>query len=315
MEPFLTVLALLVVAGVVIYMFWARARRMKEAQGQSDSAFGSGLSTSKDLFADETKTAPVESFHVAGHEARVTFAVPLGDEEDEVLNDLLVAQAVEVVRSKRRTLPIDGVTEIVALAGEPAREVGRAELPAPGELPPPVPESGFSLQHLAHDPFAKPFEEETDHSVSYDTPVRAPDDDLPPIRDELRLPKGLERGLRTAGTDPDSFTGPDFIIALLRMFGYSLTEHASEGSYMAMKDGVTTYILTDAYSKGQYPELDEGVVRRFLAEFGSSGANRGMLITDKYSPYMIYEIESHQPKVRFITRERLQRFVDSMSIG
>jgi hypothetical protein len=30
---------------------------------------------------------------------------------------------------------------------------------------------------------------------------------------------------------------------------------------------------------------------------------------------MIYEIESNQPKVRFITRERVQRFIDSMAMG
>ena len=42
---------------------------------------------------------------------------------------------------------------------------------------------------------------------------------------------------------------------------------------------------------------------------------RGMLISDKYSPYMVYEVESNQPKVRFITRERIQRFIDSMAIG
>jgi hypothetical protein len=40
-----------------------------------------------------------------------------------------------------------------------------------------------------------------------------------------------------------------------------------------------------------------------------------MLISDKYAPFMIHEIEAHQPKVRFITRERIQRFVDSMALG
>ncbi len=142
-----------------------------------------------------------------------------------------------------------------------------------------------------------------------------PEDELGPLRAELKIPKGLDRGLRALGTDPDALSGPDLILALLRMFGYRVTEQAYHGSYMAMKDGVSTYILTDGYERGQHPELGEEVIRRFLADFGSSGAERGMLISDKYSPFMIYEIEMNQPKVRFITRERVQRFIDSMALG
>jgi hypothetical protein len=99
------------------------------------------------------------------------------------------------------------------------------------------------------------------------------------------------------------------------MFGYGVTEQAYDGSYMATKSGVSTYIETDTYKSGDYPELGEGVIRRFLANFGSSGADRGMLISDKYSPFMIHEIETNQPRVRFITRERVQRFIDSMALG
>ncbi len=84
---------------------------------------------------------------------------------------------------------------------------------------------------------------------------------------------------------------------------------------MAIKDGLSTYILTENYEKGDYPELEETVIRRFLADFNSSGAERGILLTDKYSPFMIHEIENNQPKVRFITRERIQSFVDSMALG
>ena len=69
------------------------------------------------------------------------------------------------------------------------------------------------------------------------------------------------------------------------------------------------------YKAAQHPELEEDVIRRFLADFSSSGAERGILITDKYSPFMIHEIEANQPKVRFITRERFQAFVDSMALG
>jgi len=312
------VVVVLVAVGLLLFdMFRKRKQRMKEAERQSKTAAATGLAVSRDLFEAEIgHHAPVESFHVVGDEARVTFDVPLGDEDDEVLHDLLTSEAIEVVREKRHTLPIEDVHQIVVLAGrDKVREIARHRLPAPGELPPPVPDVGLSFTHIARDPFAAPFDEGTDHGIAYETRADVPADELAPLTDELKLPKGLDRGLRALGTDPDRLNGPEFIIALLRMFGYGVTEQAYEGSYMAIKNGVSTYIATDAYEPGDYPELDESVIRRFLADFGSSAADRGLLITDKYGPFIMYEIETHQPKVRFITRERVQRFVDSMALG
>jgi hypothetical protein len=259
---------------------------------------------------------PVASFHVVGEEAIVTFDVPLPEEEDEVLHDLLIGEAIEVVREKRHSLPIDDVRHVVVKAGRSeVREVGRHKLPAPGELPPPLLDSGISLANIAHDPFAAHFDEDGESGVTYGTATNVPEDELGPLRDELKLPKGLDRGLRAIGTDPDELGGPGFVLALLRMFGYAVTEQSHEDSFMATKGGVSTYILTNAHVAREHPELDERVIRRFLAEFGSSGADRGLLITDKYSPFMIHEIEANQPKVRFITRERVQRFIDSMALG
>lgn len=318
MDVFVIVLILAAVGFLIYNMFRSRKRRMEEAAQAGSTAPAAGLSVNRDLFdAEMGHRAPVESFHVVGDEARVTFDVPLEDEEDEVLNDLLMSEAVEVVRQKRHTLPIDDVHHIVVLAGrDKVREVGRAKLPAPGELPPPTMEAGLSFTHIARDPFAAPFDEEhADHSVAYETRADVPADELPPLREDLKIPKGLDRGLRALGTDPDSLDGPEFVIALLRMFGYGVTEQAYPGTYIAIKDGVSTYVATDSYKKGDYPELDESVIRRFIADYGSSNADRGMLISDRYSPFMIYEIEANQPKVRFVTRERIQRFVDSMALG
>lgn len=316
-NPLIPVIVIAIALFVIYNMFRNRRKRMVEAEASSNTAAATGLSTTRDLFEAEVgHHAPVESFHVAGHEARVTFDVPLHDEDDPVLFDLLTNEAIEVVREKRHTLPIEDVTEIVVLAGrDPVREIARKGLPSTGELPPPAHELGLSLAHIAHDPFAAPFEEEIDHSVSYQTAVDVPEDELRPLRDELKLPKGLDRGLRALGTDPQQLTGPDLVLALLRMFGYRVSEQAYEGSYMALKGGTSTYIATDAYRPGQHPELEESVIRRFVADFASSGADRGMLISDKYSPFLIHEIETHQPKVRFVTRERIQRFVDSMALG
>jgi hypothetical protein len=40
-----------------------------------------------------------------------------------------------------------------------------------------------------------------------------------------------------------------------------------------------------------------------------------MLITDKYGPFMIHDIESQDRRMRFVTRERAQAFIDSMALG
>lgn len=317
MIPFIIVVAL-VAAGLVIYnMFRKRTERMKEAERTAHTAPATGLNVSRDLFgAEMAHRPPVASFHVVGEEAIVTFDVPLPEEEDEVLHDLLIGEAIEVVREKRHSLPIDDVRHVIVKAGrDEVREVGRHKLPAPGELPPPLLDSGISLANIAHDPFAAHFDEDGESGVTYGTATNVPEDELGPLRDELKLPKGLDRGLRAIGTDPDQLGGPGFVLALLRMFGYAVTEQSHEDSFMATKGGVSTYILTNAHMAGEHPELDERVIRRFLAEFGSSGADRGLLITDKYSPFMIHEIEANQPKVRFITRERVQRFIDSMALG
>lgn len=316
MEIVVPVLALAVVGFLFFNLFRNRKRRMEEAARSGSTAPAAGLAVSRDLFGEGAQHAPVASFHVVGDEARVTFDVPLDDEDDEVLNDLLMGEAVEVVRQKRHSLPIDGVQHIVVFAGRgEVREVGRAKLPSPGELPPPVLDS-LSFSHIARDPFAAPFDDDdSGHVASYETRADVPEDDLPPLRDDLRIPKGLDRGLRALGTDPATLTGPEFVIALLRMFGYRITEQAFPGSYLAIKDGVSTYVATDSYVKGQHPEVDEASIRRFLADFGTSGADRGMFISDKYSPFIIHEIEANQPKIRFVTRERIQRFVDSMALG
>lgn len=317
MEQIIIVLVLALVGYLLFRMFRNRNKRMKEAASQSQTAQATGLSINRDMFgADTGHHTPLESFHVAGEEARVTFDVPLDDEDDEVLNDLLLGEAIEVVRQKRHTLPIDDVREIVVFAGrEKNREVVRHRLPAPGELPPPMHDLGVSFTAIAHDPFAAHFDDRDDSGVTYGTAVNVPEDDLPPLIDELRIPKGLDRGLRALGADPAKLGGPEFVIALLRLFGYAVSEQAHEGSYMATKDGQSTFIATDAYKSGDYPELQENVIRRFLGEFSSSAANRGMLITDKYGPFLIHEIETNQPKVRFITRERIQKFIDSMALG
>jgi len=258
--------------------------------------------------------SPVMEFHVRGHEARVIFNVPLPDEDDDVLNDLLVDEAVEVIREKRHELPMADVTEVVAVAGQDQpREVGRAKLPTAGELPPPVVTEMLNLSHVAKDPFESQFD--TEKVTSLETKVQVPRDDLGPIREELRIPKGLERGLRARGVDPDTMGGPAFVVSLLQLFDYRVSPSGEPNSYMAIKGDSTTFIKTETHDPGSHPELEEGVIRRFMVEFSTSGADRGMLITDKFGPFMVHDVERNDRRVRFITRERTQNFIDSMALG
>lgn len=316
MDGLVIILALAVVGYVIWNLFRSRARRLEKAEA-AKTAPAAGLAVSRDILEVESgNRAPVGSFHVHGAEAQVTFDVPLPEEDDPVLNDLLVGEAVEVVREKRHTLPIGEVTQIVVFAGkDQQREIGRAKLPSPGELPPPLAPERLSFTHIARDPFAQPFDKETDESVSIETRADVPADELGPIIDELRIPAGLERGLRATGVDPRELSAHDLVLALLRMFGYSVTEQALPGTYLAVKDGVSTYIRTEPHNPGEHPELEESALRRFVGEFNSSGAQRGILVSGKYCPFMAFEIEKKQPKIRFITRERLQGFIDSMALG
>lgn len=317
-NPFALFLTIAILSFVIWYLFRARARNAKLLEQGPKTAYESGLSTSSPLFTTETgPRAPVTEFNVRGGEMHVTFDVPLPAEEDQTLIDLLMSEAVEVIREKRHTLPLEGLTHIVVHSGRGSgvREIGRTELPSPGVLPPPEMVERLLLTHVAHDPFAAPFEEDDRPPVAIGTRADVPEDELPPIGKELRIPVGLDRGLRATGVDPATVDGSELVLGLLRMFGYSVTEQAFPGSYLAMKDGASTFILTDTHEAGESPEIADSVIRRFLADFSTSGADRGLLLSEKYAPFTIHEIENRQPKVRFITRERIQRFIDGMALG
>ena len=259
----------------------------------------------------------VSEFHVRGEEAQVIFDVPLPEGEiDEVLGELLTNEAVEVVREKRHELPIDGVTTVVAFAGrggEP-RRIGSVSLEEPGVLPPPmVAAPSLHLGHIGFDPLEKQFSDELLHNApSLASDQRA--DTLGPIGNELRLPKAVAVGLRAQGIDPATMTSAEMVHSLLRLFGYAVTSTDNPLARKATKSGSTTYLREDPYQPGDHPEVDEVTMRQFVMEFVSSGADRGLLISDKFSPFGVYEREKREPRIRFVTRERLQKFVDALSL-
>ncbi|MEX0667621.1 MAG: hypothetical protein WD313_04765 [Acidimicrobiia bacterium] len=260
----------------------------------------------------------VAEFGVEGHTARVRFDVPLPDGEDEILSELLVAEAIEVVREKRHSLPLSAVTEVAASAGRgEIREVGRAKLDLPGVLPPKI--EGVNLLNLsilANDPLAHSFSDATADSTGVRPGVAETvrSDELPPLSKELRLPKAVNTGLRAQGIDPAEVSAGELVVGLLKLFGYQVSA-AGLSAWIASKAGERTYILEDRYKPGDHPELDESVIRRFMVEFSSAGTDRGMLVTDKYGPLEIYTLERREPRVRFVTRDRLQKMVDSLALS
>lgn len=275
-------------------------------------------STSASSDAVPSRPRPsVAEFHVRGQDARVTFDVPLpAGETDQVLTDLLMHEAVEVVREKRHELPIDQVTHVVALGrrnGETV-EVGRVTLATPGELPPPAPpEVVVRASRLTFDPLAE--FHDTDLGSAPQIADKQPGESLASIGQELRLARSVEAGLRAQGLDPADLTASELALGLLRQSGYVVVGEEAHGVYVASKSGQRTYLRIVDHVRGDYPELDSRVVAEFMAAFASSGTDRGLLVTDKFGPYEIYERERREPRVRFVTRERLQSFVDAYAVS
>jgi hypothetical protein len=257
--------------------------------------------------------APLAEFHVAGEEARVSFDVPLATGEiDPVLAEVLIREAVEVVREKRHHLPISEVHRVVAFGrrdGEWVR-VGAVDLETPGELPPPAIPEFIPRQAGGFDPF----------ETLDDLPRHAPGlaatrkgEELPPLHEDLRLPSNVEAGLRSQGIDPATAGAGDLVLGIMRLTGYQI-DRSGEDTFSAARAGETAFVRLVPHRPGDHPELSEREVRRFAVAFVEAKADRGLLVTEKYSPFEIYDRERRDPRMRFVTRERLQHFVDALAL-
>jgi hypothetical protein len=310
------ILAAAILIGTSIYL--SRRRKQLEAE------LGIQVPTRRNRRALAPTPEPAETrsriepatFHVDGNKAVVRFDVPLPPGEvDEILADLLVSEAIEVVREKRHSLPLTHLTEVVAEAGRgEVRRVGSAVLSQPGTLPPRT--AGVDLLNLSSvsdDPLRTSF---SDAPAEVHAGVEVGDrpDVLTSLARELRIPRAVETGLRANGIDPDTISPGGLVTGLLSLFGYHLNP-TGLNSWIASKAGETTYIAEEAYREGDHPELGEATIRKFMIDFGTSGANRGMLVTDKYGPMEIYELERRNPRVRFVTRSRLQPMIDSLALS
>lgn len=310
------VIAAAILIGTSIYL--SRRRKALEAELgiQLPSRRGKRLPPAEPAATQERSRIQHSTFHVDGDKAVVRFDVPLPPGEvDEILADVLVNEAIETVREKRHSLPLGHLTEVVAEAGRgEVRRVGSARLTQPGTLPPRT--TGVDILNLStvsNDPLHASFGEAAPEVHAGVEPHGRPDV-LSPLAHELRIPRAVETGLRANGIDPDDISPGGLVTGLLNLFGYHLNP-TGLNSWMASKAGETTYIAEEAYREGDHPELSEAAIRKFLIDFGTTGANRGMLVTDKYGPLEIYELERRNPRVRFVTRSRLQPMIDSLALS
>ena len=254
---------------------------------------------------------PVASFDVEDGIAKVTFSVPVPANVDEALRDVLMTEAIEVVRERRHSSTIPPFTEIAVYAGVPAsREIASRPFPD-GILPEPSTASMLNLSAIALDPLEVLVNE---GPSNLDLPTRTSGDKVGPVGPEMRVPKAIDTGLRAQGIDPATMTAAQLVTGMLSLVGYRVSPGVADHTWFAQKGGERTFIREEPLTPDGYPEVDDSAIQRFLFEFQSAGADRGLFVSDKYAPYGIYEKEAREPRIRFLTRERLQKFVDGLSL-
>ncbi len=304
-----------VALGAVVWFISRNAKGGDSKQVASGGGVAGGLTS--DTGFDRLRP-PYREFHVRGDEALVYFdaPVPVGG-ADSVLKDLLVKEAVEVVREKRsHELPIDDVTTVRAFGRRDHEdvEVGSVSLETPGQLPAiDIPPLAPHASQVTFDPLGHLAEQQ--FSMTPGTAAQPADAGLKPLASELTLTANTEAGLRAQAVDPASMTATDMTLGLLRLGGYTVTPGGKDGAYVAARGGTRTFLVVVNHEAGEYPELEEKTINEFMVSFATSNAVRGMLVTDKYGPFLVYDKERREPRVRFITRERLQAFVDSFSMS
>ncbi|GBE25249.1 hypothetical protein BMS3Bbin02_01534 [bacterium BMS3Bbin02] len=247
-------------------------------------------------------------------DATVVFNAPLPDGDvGDVLRDLLFDEALRFVHEKRRSgLPIDGITSIrvVGIRKGERVDVGILKIEEPGDLPepPPVP-----LPHLraTGDPFRGLTQEEMDLAPKLKD--RSGEDGIEPVGEMLRFSERVDAGLRLRGVDPSTASLAALTRSLFELAGYSLNP-ASALTFVATRDGVDTYVEVVPHRDDEYPELRRSEMTSFVIDFQRSRASRGVLVTEKFGPFDIYDMEKRVPEVRFVPNERLQAFVDSFAL-
>lgn len=314
--PLILVAAALFIVGLVL----RRVRPDKKAvlsgtdTPQKPSMFG-GRAARDTLAPQEPDFTPprppVAAFDVEDGIAKVTFSVPVPAQVDEVLRDVLMTEAIEVVRERRHAGTVPPFTEIAVYAGVPAsREIASRPFPD-GVLPDPSSASMLNLSAIASDPLEVLVSQ---GPSNLDLPTRTSGDKVGAIGSEIRVPKAIDTGLRAQGIDPSTMTAAQLVTGMLSLVGYKVSPGVADHTWFAQKGGERTFIREEPLTPDGYPEVDDAAIQRFLFEFQTAGADRGLFVSDKYAPYGIYDKEAREPRIRFLTRERLQKFVDGLSL-
>ena len=287
----IAIIVIVVVAAVAIG-WWLVTR-----QSGSES---SPVAVAEDVIASKDPT----SVEFDGTTAVVTYDVEVPDDgPDERLRDLLLKNAREATRGKG--VDVERVS-VRAWRGGHVTEVARQRLT--------VARSDDDGPEMAE---ASDFDPLGDlHNTDFGTGVGVARvvGELAPIGKELRLTDRVRSMLSAKGVDPATMTMTELTLAILEGSGYTISPGSMPGTYDASAGGVRTFLTIVDHEKGDYPELAEEAVESFVIRFMSSGADRGLLFTDKHGPFAVYDKEKRQPKIRFITRERLQTFVDSVAM-
>lgn len=264
----------------------------------------------------------IASFHVRGDTAAVVFAVPLGTSEaGHHLTDLLAANAVEHVREKMQAgLPLEDVRHIAvsAMRGDTAEVLTTIDLPNVGELPDVSPILGRDT--VVHDPIAAL------EAVAADSTIAPPSHDregLEPVTQLVELSAPTEAHLRSMGVDPSSMALRDLVTGLIAVAGYridegrrapTMTRVPTDDVHWIARGGDTAVLAILEHVDGSYPEVDDAVLGEFAAIVAQASPKRGIFVTDKFGPYSMYDRERRDKRLVFVTRERLQSFVDSFGL-
>jgi len=242
----------------------------------------------------------------------VTFAVPIPPGGDEVLTDVLVGEAIETIRERRHTGPLPPIDTLVVRAGVPAGEIDRRPLPDADVPPDGFGVSMLNLSAIAVDPLQVLVDE---GPGQLDLPSRGSGDEVHGIGGLMRLPRAVDTGLRAQGIDPSEMTAGQLVTGMLALVGYTVTPGVADHTWFAQKGTERTFIRVDPPAPDGHPEVSDEMIQRFLFEFQSAGTERGLFVSDKYAPFGVFDREAREPRIRFLTRERLQKFVDGLALG
>ena len=320
MSPAVTAIVVVVVGVVLVAIIWAAVSALKGASPESGG--GSGPAP---VARDQLRPI-VTDFHVRDTTAMIHYDVPLPEGEiDDHLRNLLCHDASLVLHEKTdHGLPIAQVTRATVFArrGDEAVQIGTREFEEPGLIPEiAAPELTPHASASGYDPLAHLGEQEFE--IQPGVVAQAPSAGLPPFLDEITIAKSVEIQLRSAGIDPTNVSLQDLSASLLALAGYEIIVGragvSTMGSgvaevYTARKAGSEALVVVVPHGTDEHPELSEKVVNSFVIQVAQANPQRALLITDKFSPYIVYEKERSDPRCRFITRERLQAFVDSFAV-